>query len=261
MSAAPVHPSQPPRARRRTVAVQSVERAVRLLRAVAAASGPESTATALAASCGLNRATAWRLLVTLEMQGLVVLDRPTGRYEIGPGVAELAGRSGVAGLVRAARPALEQLAVATGETAALAVAGPAGLAYVDEVAPAAIVAATWRGRVVPLHATSTGKVLLAFSGDVGRRLTELPRYTPRTVTDLDALLDELEVVRRRGFAVCRGEYEASAYGVSAPVLDASGRPRAVLSVWGPADRVTEHRFAALGDLVVAAAREVPTHAG
>jgi DNA-binding IclR family transcriptional regulator len=266
MSAAPLDRREPSGTRaaaeppgRRPVTVQSVERAVRLLRAVASASGPETTTvTALAATCGLNRATAWRLLVTLESQGLVVVDAATGRYAIGPGIAYLAGRSRVADLVGAARPALADLMAVTGETAALAVDGPAGLTYVDEVAPAAIVAATWRGRVVPLHATSTGKVLLAYSGDAVRRLagSDLTAYTPTTVTDADALLAELEATRRRGYAVCRGEYEASAHGVSAPVLDAGGLPAAVLSVWGPADRVTEDRFAALGEQVMSAARRV-----
>lgn len=245
---------------RRPVTVQSVERAVRLLRAVAAASGPGATATELAARCGLNRATAWRLLVTLESQRLVAVDAETGRYTVGPGVADLTGGSHVAALVAAARPTLEHLAAATGETAALAVDGPAGLTYVDEVAPAAVVAAAWRGRSVPLHATSTGKVLLAFSGDavlVALLDAGLRAYTATTVTDPALLRAELEATRRRGYAVCGGEYETSAYGVSAPVLDGAGRLRAVLSVWGPADRVTEDRFAALGTLVAATARQLP----
>ena len=49
--------------------------------------------------------------------------------------------------------------------------------------------------------------------------------------------------------MCRGEYEESAYGVSAPILDAARRPVAVVSVWGPQDRVNDSRFDALGALV------------
>ncbi len=48
--------------------------------------------------------------------------------------------------------------------------------------------------------------------------------------------------------MCRGEYEASTWGVSAPVLDRAGRPLAVLSIWGPASRVTDAGFEALGTL-------------
>ena len=146
-----------------------------------------------------------------------------------------------------------------GETAALAVVRGGGLTYVDEVTPVAIVAATWTGRVVPLHATSTGKVLLAFGDpDVVRRLTSrpLPSYTATTVTDPQVLRDELARTRELGYAVCSGEYEASAWGVSAPVLDSLGRPLAVLSIWGPASRVGEDRFDALGALARTAATDI-----
>jgi DNA-binding IclR family transcriptional regulator len=239
--------------------VQSVDRAVALLRAVAAASGASATVTALAATCGLNRATAWRILMTLEEHGMVIADRQTGRYRIGFGVVELAGSAGVDALVHAAHPVLERVCDQTGETAAIAVVRSGALTYVDEVGPVAIVAATWRGRDLPLHATSTGKALLAFSdpenvtGLVGPKLT---RYTATTITSQAKLRAELELTRERGFGVCRGEYEASAWGVSAPVLDSAGRPLAVLSIWGPANRVPEARFDALGELARDAAHSI-----
>jgi len=239
--------------------VQSVERAVALLRAVAAASGAGRTVTELAADCGLNRATAWRILMTLESHGLVTADRQTGRYRIGFGIVELAGSAGVDALVHAAHPVLEQLCLQTGETAALAVVRSGDLTYVDEVGPVAVVAATWRGRFLPLHATSTGKVLLAFSDPAdATRLTgpKLARYTPTTITSQAKLRAELERTREQGFGVCRGEYESSAWGVSAPVLDSLGRPLAVLSIWGPANRVPETRFDALGELACDAARGI-----
>jgi len=245
----------------RSARVQSVDRAVALLRAVAAASGPSATVTALASTCGLNRATAWRILTTLEAQGMVMGDRQTGRYCIGLGLLELAGSAGVDALVQSARPALEQLCLQTGETAGLAVVRDGALVYVDEVAPTAVISATWRGRTVPWHATSTGKAALAFS-DVAtlERVTggRLERYTSTTATSPRRLRAELEETRERGFGVCRGEYDTSAWGVSAPVLDTSGEPVAVLSIWGPADRVTEDRLEPLGVLVRDAARSVPS---
>jgi DNA-binding IclR family transcriptional regulator len=243
----------------RSTRVQSVDRAVALLRAVAAASGASATVTGLAATCGLNRATAWRMLTTLEANGMVVADRETGRFRIGFGVVELAGSAGVDALVQAAHPALERLCRQTGETAALAVVRSQALTYIDEVAPVAIVSATWRGRTVPLHATSTGKALLAFArpADVARMTgSKLRRYTDSTITSQSALRTELTRTRERGFGICRGEYESSAWGVSAPVLDSSERPLAVLSIWGPESRVTEARFEALGELAVEAARGI-----
>src|SRR4051812_37942793 len=70
--------------------VQSVDRAVDLLRAVAAASGGDASVATLARHAGLNRATAWRILTTLEAQGMVSRDRHTGWYAIGPTFDELA---------------------------------------------------------------------------------------------------------------------------------------------------------------------------
>ncbi len=183
--------------------VQSVDRAMLLLRAVAVADPEDSTAARLAEE--VRRARQPR---------------------------------------RARRPGLERLSLQTGETVGLAVWQQGELTYVDEVVPPAIVAATWLGRTVPLHATSTGKVLMAF-GDLpampfpGRR--RLERFTDTTVTSRAALEEQLAQVRLRGFSTCRGELEDSAWGVSAPVKDRAGRLVAVLSVWGPGTRITDAR--------------------
>lgn len=243
--------------------VQSVDRAVGLLRAVAAATDDQATVSALAASCGLNRATAWRILTTLELQGMVVLDRTTGRYGIGFGIVELAESAGVGVLIQSAHKVLERVALQTGETASLAVAREGGLTYVDEVAPPAVVSATWRGRTVALHATSTGKALLAFSPDdvIDRVLADgLDGFTDTTITDPDALRADLAATYERGWGECRGEFEATAYGVSAPVLDSTGRPLAVVSIWGPRGRLTETRFEVLGPVVRDAATEISSPA-
>jgi len=249
--------------RSRESSVQSVERAAALLRAVAAATGPAATATALAETVGLNRTTTWRLLSTLEQQRLVRLDRDTGRYSLGFGLIDLAGQAGDASLARVARAVLQRIASQTGETAALAVLRDGALVYVAEAVVGSIVSVTFLGQTVPLHATSTGKALLAFSGpDEVRQLLgqqrggRLQRFTAATITSRAELTDELEVTRERGFSVCRGEFEESAWGVSAPVLDVSGRAVGVVSIWGPPERITATRFDGLGELAVAGAEDL-----
>lgn len=238
--------------------VQSVDRAAALLRAVAHAAPLGAPVADLAAACGLNRATAWRLLATLEDNDLVERDPATGRYVLGLGVTRLATAVGTDGLVRRARPALHRLAEATGETADLAVVRATGLTYVDEVAPATVMTANWLGRAVPLHATSSGKAWLAWLPRAEAHAlldTSLPRFTPSTITTMAAFDAELAAIRERGYGTCSGEFETYLYGVSAPVL-VDGRPVAVISVWGPSDRITEARFPALGRLVVRAASEI-----
>jgi DNA-binding IclR family transcriptional regulator len=231
----------------RTSRVQSVDRAMALLRAVATAAPEDSTVARLAETCALNRATAWRILRTLEAHDAVACHPETGRWSVGVGVLDIAAAGGADTIVSLARPRLQRLSEETGETAALALWRQGALTYVDEVVPSAIVAATWLGQAVPLHATSTGKVLLAFG--VAPVPSRLERFTATTISSAAQLRAELEEVRSRRFADCRGEYETSAWGVSAPVPDRSGRPVAVLSVWGPASRVTEDLLGTWGPLV------------
>jgi DNA-binding IclR family transcriptional regulator len=241
-----------------TERIQSVDRAIDLLLAVAAAGPTDAGVPALAKACGLNRATAWRLLKTLQARGLVTVD-VSGRYTLGVTAVELGGAAGPDALIAAAHPVLERMCAQTGETASLAMPGVGGLTYVDEVTPPAVLTASWLGRTVPLHATSTGKALLAFlpPAELRRVLpSALHGFTDTTITAAMALDAELVATRSRGYGTCAGELESALYGVSAPVLDRSGRPLAVLSIWGPKDRVPEQRFAELGPIAVAAAREV-----
>lgn len=241
--------------------VQSVDRAARLLGAVADAGARGASTVALGESCHLNRATAWRILSTLETHRLVSNDRESGRWTVGPGAFSLVRRAGQAALLHDSHEVLERLALQAGETAALAVRRNGGLAYVEEIVPPAVVAAPWGNKPVSLHATSTGKVLLAWSpGDVVDRLLpqHLERFTESTITDRDDLRADLELVRQRGYASCDAEYDPAACGVSAPVLDATGRLVAVVSVWGPPPRVAPERFPVLGPLCMeAAARMAP----
>ena len=178
---------------------------------------------------------------------LVTHDQETGTYSLGFGLIDLAGQAGGDALVRSARAR----AAAPGRPGAGdrrpgrrarrradlrrrgdgrhrgggRLAGPAGRAarHVDGQGPAGLL------RIPP----SSAMLLRLPRG--GR----LPRYTPSTITSLTTLEKELALIRERGYAVCRGEFESSAWGVSAPVLDLAERPVAVVSVWGPSERLTE----------------------
>lgn len=240
--------------------VQSVDRALVLLDAVADAAPYGETLANLAGRSGINRATAWRLLGTLEAHSLVDRDPRTNRYHLGIALIRMSSATGYDGLVRRAHPVLERVAALTGETADLAVAGRRGVIYVGEVAPASVLAVSWLSREVPLHATSTGKAFLAWlPEDQARSLIDdpLPRFTVQTLTSAEELVAELARTRERGFACCAGELEPTLYGVSAPVLSPhDAMPLAVFSIWGPASRVPASRFPTLGAVAVAAAAEV-----
>jgi DNA-binding IclR family transcriptional regulator len=226
--------------------IQAVDRAIVLLKAVAA-SGTPPTVLELARLCGINRATAWRLLRTLEYHGLVDRDAITQRYTVGYAAAQVASAVTDDALIRRVRPLLTDLANRTGESVTLAVARRFNLVYVDQVEPPNVMAPNWLDKPLPLHATSGGKAFLAWLSRPERDAilpATLPRYTDHTITDREVLERELAEVRHTGFAVCVQEYEEFSSGASAAVLNDRGSPIAIVNVWGPAprnplDRLTE----------------------
>ena len=161
--------------------------------------------SAIADELGVHRSTTSRLMGTLAGSGIVERDPATRRYRLGPRLVGLAATA-VARLpvVSQARPELEQLSAATSETANLAILDRFHVVYVDQVTPAqTVVMASWVGRRSPVHASSSGKVLVAF-GDPKLRETLLHRrldpLTERTVVDPDA---ESVVDRERFFSKSR----------------------------------------------------------
>ena len=226
--------------------VQSVERALRILLAFEA-DGGELRVTDLATRLAVHKSTASRLAATLE--GLGFLERTDGAdaFRLGPrivrlGVVAAAGRD----LVGLATPTMRALAAATGETVVLSVAAGEESVDVAQVDSSFLVGGKrWIGRRLPLHATSDGKVLLAFGATTLPPRARLARVAPRTITSLLALERELAEARRAGWARAVGECEEGLNGVAAPICDWEGRCIAALSVSGPAYRVAEARLAAL----------------
>jgi DNA-binding IclR family transcriptional regulator len=227
--------------------IQSVDRAVSVLELLAR-SGEGVGVGEVAAELGVHKSTASRLLSALEARDLVEQDGERGKYRLGFGVLRLA--SSVLGrldLVGQARPVLQDLARAVGETVNLAVLRSHWAVNVDQArGTSAVVAQNWTGQLTPLHATSSGKVLLAHESPIGRRrLLEaagLTRYTPHTHTTVDAVLAELDHIVDSGYAVALEEYEDGLTAVAAPIRDHSRTVVASISVSGPAFRLDQHRI-------------------
>jgi DNA-binding IclR family transcriptional regulator len=208
----------------------------------------------------VDRSTASRLLATLADSGIVEREPTTRRYRLGARIVGLAA-SAVARLpvVSQARPELEKLSATTAETANLAIRDGFHVVYVDQVTPAqTVVMASWVGRRSPVHASSSGKVMIAF-GDPRTRdallRRRLERLTRRTVVDPAGLRAILDRVRQQGYAASDGELEDGLVTLAAPVL-ADGRAVAAVSVSGPAFRFPTRDLPALARHVVDAAAAV-----
>lgn len=221
--------------------MQSVERALTMLDEIAASETPPS-ATEIARRAGVNRATAWRLLLTLEHFDLVERDPRTGRYTVGYGAARIARVSGASSLVRIARPILEQLGAVLKESVYLQVASGTRLIVLDEVRAANPVQVDLANLDVPLHCGSVGKLFLAFLPEWERDqllAAPLEAFTERTVTDPDRLRDELARARTDRFAIAYQEHLPDWGGATAAVCDRSLPPLAYLNVTVPSYRYTE----------------------
>jgi len=215
--------------------VAAVERALAVLDALAG--GGELGTNEIARRSGINASTVSRLLATLATGRYVEHVPATGRYRLSLRLVELGNAVlGRLDLRTIARPHLQALVRETGETATLSAPGEHDAVTVDfEHGSAAVQSVAQLGRPSVGHATAVGKVLLAF-GHVELPVTPLAAFTPRTITDLERLGDELARVRRRGFAEARDEREEGLSAIAAPVRDSRGELAGILGLQGPSTR-------------------------
>jgi DNA-binding IclR family transcriptional regulator len=245
--------------------VQSVDRAVSVLEILARSGG--AGVSEVAADIGVHKSTAFRLLSALEDRGLVEQATDRGKYQLGFGILRLASAiPGRLDLVRQARPVLDELAVRFGETVNLAVVRSQYAVNLDQARSAAAVAAqNWVGQLTPLHATSSGKILLAYlAEDVRRQLLDaagLGRFTERTITSRKALDVELQRALTDGYATTFEEYEDGLNAMAAPVLDHTGSVVGAVSVSGPAYRLDKARIEELVDELKAGAARISDRMG
>lgn len=243
-------------------AVQSVDRAVAILELLARHG--TLGVTELAGEIGVHKSTVSRLVATLERRGLVAPDQ-RGKVELGPGLMRLAGAAGARlDVVQEARPVARLLATSTQETVNLVVMGRGAALYVDQVvASGATPSYNWVGQHAPLHATSNGKMLLCELPDeeLVSTVGELTRFTDRTVTDLDALRDDLALARERGWTVVSDELDVGLTAVAAPIRNLRGEICATLSVSGPTHRLDGARIEQIRPLLLEAAEDVSARMG
>lgn len=224
---------------------------------------PALTAREVQRRTGLPATTCARLLQTLADEGF--LDRRGDRYV--PGLATLRwSRTAIAALdvVAAAQPVLQRLRDETSESAHLYVRD--GLHHVCVAiceTPHAVMHILRVGQVLPLHAGSAGRVLLAYDPVAAARLDglELPALTPSTLTDRGALRQAVEETRRRGYAVSFEERSVGAASLSAPVRDHTGALVAVIGVAAPSQRFGPDRVPDVAGPVVRAARDLSHRLG
>lgn len=244
--------------------VKSVSRAVDILEYLA--QNGWSGVTDVGNALGVHKSTAFRVLSTLESRGLIEQHADSGKYNLGFGLVHLA-RAVTVGqdLTRRAQPACQRLAEEAGETVTLAVLEGDAVVTIDQIIPdSSVVSRSWLGRRTPLHATSHGKVFLAYLPQSRRDgILQGPHevFTQRTIVEPVALREELLTVQELGYATCQEELEEGLDSAAAPIHGADGTVIAVVSVSGPSYRITRERLQELGTMARATATEISQRFG
>jgi IclR family pca regulon transcriptional regulator len=207
---------------------------------------------------GWRRTEPFRFLHTLEALGYLYRDPVTKRYRLTTKTLEI-GFSALANLPlpELAQPYLERLRDRTNGSAHVGILDGSEVVYIARAASRAILGSTIHiGSRLPAHATAIGKTLLASRSDAAIRSWlehhDLERYTTTTLADGTAFVDELRLIRARGYAISNGEFEAGIRSVAAPIVDGAGDAVAAINVTAPANLLTDETLAGV---VVPAVRD------
>lgn len=239
--------------------VRAVDRAVAILQSFTA-ENPSMSVVELQRRVGLSRPTLYRLLNTLAATGLIQAEGDPQRFRLAHGVMRLA-HAWLSGLeaLDAARPIVEGLREASGETAALFVRRGAVRVCALEYTSRQVLSIS-RGVGDTGHITqgASGKAILAFLPEAQRAalLDELPDDARRK-----HLLESLASARRNGFAISRGEVFAGAVALAAPYYDHGGEVAGSIGLFGPNARLSDDHVATHAKAVVEAARALSVQLG
>ena len=255
-----------PMAARERGSVQSVDRALTLLEALARSAGSVPL-TELAGRARLNISTCHHLLATLIKWGYVA-KAPGRRYALGARGLHL-GQAFLkqVDLPRRAQPFVERISEETGETVHLAVLqGDSIITLLKREGRHAVRVDTGAlGASDAAHATATGKAMLAWlpEGEIRRILAinGMASFTPSTTTDPDVLIEDLRLVRRNGHALDRQEFQPGVICVGAAIRNHLGAVVGAISASAPTQRATEEHLGRMRDGVMAAARALSAEFG
>jgi DNA-binding IclR family transcriptional regulator len=208
---------------------------------------PELSLSQLSEKTGLYKSRIHRLCGTLVYAGFLIR-MPWASYRLGPKLMAL-GKiyENTNTLATTARPIMKELATMTGESVAIfSLSDDSALCLAREYGTSRLVFSIQEGDRMHLHASASGRVLLAYgSEDLRERVLSVERlesFTPMTMVDPEKIKKALSKIRTRGFAINRGETELEIAAVAAPIFNHERAVEAALAVVGPVQRFSEDRF-------------------
>lgn len=235
-----------------TPAVQSVDRALAVLEAVAQSPEPVPLGQ-LTELLGIDPSSVFRLANTLKRRGFLANPSSRKNYVLGPTVWRLSREYDWSRmLISICREPIKTLANVTGETAHLAVREGRQVFFIDHFASGqqGVVVPGQTGKLLPLHCTAHGKALLADYGLAQLKAlygaAPLESHTARTIVSIPQLAKVCARIRIDGYSIDASEYLEEVACVAAPLRDRSGAVIASIGISAPATRLSKGR-----DLVLA----------
>ncbi|MEO3934892.1 IclR family transcriptional regulator [Micrococcaceae bacterium Sec7.4] len=221
-----------------------------------------ASAAELSRRAELPFSTTYRLLGSLTRDGFVDYEPDGRRYHLGLRIFQLGQRvSNHHGFAGTALPILRRVTEETGEATILSVRDGNHHLTVNKVdGPQTFRVTSDPGHLGALHTTSVGKALVAFADDATRsqllERLELEPLTEFSITDRGAFQAEIELVRKRGYAVMDEENELGMRAVAVPVFNSQGHAFAALATAVPVFRMSVEALEALVPLLQSAAAEL-----
>lgn len=244
--------------------VQSVDRAISVLQ-VLARRGVLGV-TEIAHELDVHKSTVSRLLGTLETRGLVEQTAPRSGYQLAYGVVQLAeGVTRGYDLRVVSRAVCDALAEDLNETINVAVHEGRAVVTIDQVIGSSqVTTVNWVGQHNAMHATSAGKVFLAYMprAEMQTYLDEgFERFTDLTIVDPAQMEAELQTIRSAGYSRTIDEQEVGLAAVGAPIRAMDGKVIAALAVSGPTFRINDETIPDIAERLLAAAAEISERNG
>lgn len=248
--------------------VHSLELGLRILESFDRDAVDEMSLSEMARRIGVSRSSAFRLVHTLQRLGYLEREDETKNYRLGARVMSL-GYSFLASkdIAELARPELQRLRTATRCSTHLGILDGADVIYIARFAAHKPVSAMIAvGARVPAHATTMGRIILAYKPAAyltehfaGRTLAKFTEQTPQT---LDALVTALEADRRRGYVISHSSFEAGIASIAAPLFDAKGEVIGAINVSTPENAIDAAAFdTEVREALQAAARRISELSG
>jgi IclR family transcriptional regulator, acetate operon repressor len=249
------------RATRETPSIQSLDRGLVILEAVAKAGGPMALGE-LTDVLGLDRSSAFRLANTLKRRGFLAISSRGKGYILGPSIWRLSREYDWSNmLITVSHEPLKRLANITNETAHLAVREGKQAFFIGHATVNHMIAVAGRtGESVPIYCTAHGKALLADCGTTQLKAIlgskELTRQTQQTITSIERLTRACAEIKRRGYATDESEYQEGIRCVAAPIRDKDGAVIASIGISAPSIRFPKDRYAKAAEHVIEVAQAI-----